>query len=65
MHFIEKINKIVIKWLAMSIKGGLISESILNLVPLPTKGAELLPWAEDLNKLVTVKDGKFHSGLII
>ena len=49
----------------MSIKGGLISESILNLVPLPTKGAELLPWAEDLNKLVTVKDGKFHSGLII
>ena len=30
-------------------KGGLISESILTLVPLPTKGAESLPWEEKSN----------------
>jgi hypothetical protein len=30
-------------------KGDLISEGILNLVPLPTKGAKSLPWAENLN----------------
>ena len=32
-----------------SFKGGLISEGILIWVPLPTKGARLLPWAENLN----------------
>ena len=30
-------------------KGGLISEGILNLVPLPTKSAKSLPGAENLN----------------
>ena len=30
-------------------KGGLISEGILSLVPLPTKGAKAHPWAEHLN----------------
>ena len=36
-------------------KGGLISEGILPLVPLPKKGAKLFPWAENLNKLFTEK----------
>ena len=36
-------------------KGGLISEGILPLVPLPKKGAKSLPWAENLNKLFTEK----------
>ena len=40
-------------------KGGLISEGILTLVPLPTKGAKSLSCAENLNKLFTVKGGKF------
>ena len=31
------------------IKGGLISEGNLNLVPLPIKNAKSLPWAEKLN----------------
>ena len=31
----------------------------MTLVPLPTKGAELLPSTENLNKLFTVKGGKF------
>ena len=31
------------------IKGSLISEGNLNLVPLPIKNAKLLPWAEKLN----------------
>ena len=39
-------------------KGGLISESILILVLLPTKVAKSLPWAENLNNLFTVKGGK-------
>ena len=29
-------------------KGGLISEGILTLVPLPKKGAKSCPWAENL-----------------
>ena len=33
------------------IKGGLISEGILTLVPLPEKGAKSLPEAENLKKL--------------
>ena len=41
-----------------SYKGDLISEDILTLVLLPKKGAKLLPWAENLNKLFTVKSGK-------
>ena len=40
-------------------KGRLISEGILTLVPLPTKGAKLLSWAESLNKLFTVMGWKF------
>ena len=40
-------------------KGGLITEGILTLVPLPTKGAKSLPWAEILNKLFTVIGKKF------
>ena len=39
--------------------GSLISEDILILVPLPIKGAKLLPWAENLNKLFAVMCGKF------
>ena len=35
----------------MIIKGGLLSEGILTLVPLPTKSAKSLPWAEHLNVL--------------
>ncbi len=31
------------------VKGCLISEGILTLVPLPTKGAKSLSWAENLN----------------
>ena len=42
-----------------SFKGSLISDGILTLVPLPIKGAKLLPWAENLNKLFTVLCGKF------
>ena len=33
------------------IKGGLISEGALNLVPLPIKGAKSLPGSENLNNL--------------
>ena len=33
------------------IKGGLISEGILTLVPLPEKGAKSLPEAKNLKKL--------------
>ena len=40
-------------------KGELISEGILTLVPLPTKGAKSNPWAENLNKLFTEKVRKF------
>ena len=36
------------------VKSGLISERILSLVPLPTKSAKSLPWAENSNKLFTV-----------
>ena len=36
-------------------KGGLLSESISNLVPLPKKGAKRLPCAESVKKLFTVK----------
>jgi len=38
-------------------KGGLISEDILTLVPLPKRGAKCLPWGGILNKLFTVKFG--------
>ena len=41
------------------IKGGLISEGILSLVPLPKLGAKSCPWAEKLNKLFNEKGGKF------
>ena len=40
-------------------KGGLITERILKVVPLPTKCAKSLPRAENLNKLFTEKCGKF------
>ena len=40
-------------------KGGLISEDILTLVSLPTKGAKSLSWSENLNKLLAVMDEKF------
>ena len=43
----------------LNYKDGLFSESILTCVPLPSKGAKLLLWAENLNKLFTVKGGKF------
>ena len=36
-------------------KGGLISEGILTLVPLPTKWSKLLSSAENLNKLFIIK----------
>ena len=35
-------------------KGGLISEGIVTLVPLPVKSAKSLPLANSLNKLITV-----------
>ena len=38
-----------------SFKGGLISESILTLVPFSKKGAKFIPWAENLNKLFSVE----------
>ena len=44
----------------MDAKGGLISEGILTLVPLPTKCAKSHPWAENLNKLYTEKGRKFQ-----
>ena len=40
-------------------KCGLISEGILTLVQLPTKGAKLISRAENLNKLFPVMGGKF------
>ena len=40
-------------------KGDFISEGILTLVPLPIKGAKLLPWTELFKKLFTVMDGNF------
>ena len=43
----------------MIIKGGLISEGILTLVPLPAKCAKLISRAEDFNKLFTEKGRKF------
>ena len=33
----------------MSVKGGFISEGILNLVTLPSKGAKSFPWTENSN----------------
>ena len=41
------------------VKGGLISEVILALVSLATKGAKILTWVENLKKLFTKKDRKF------
>jgi len=38
-------------------KGGLISEGILTLIPLPKRGAKCLPWGGILKKLFTVKFG--------
>ena len=35
--------------LSVYIKGSLISEDILSLVPLPKKGAKFRPWAENMN----------------
>ena len=46
------------KWI-LKVKGGLTSESILTLVPLPKKGVKFTPWAKNLNKLFAVKSGKF------
>ena len=54
-----KCHKIVNFHPAVHIKGCLISEGILSLVPLPTKGAKSLSWSENLNKLLTVMGGKF------
>ena len=42
----------------MASKGGLISEGILTLVSLQTKGAKSLSWTENLNKLLTVMGNK-------
>ena len=42
-------------WRTCSVWGSLISEGILTLGALPTKGAKSLPWAEILNKLFTLK----------
>ena len=42
-----------------NVKGGLISEGILTLVPLPKIDAKSLPWAKKLSKLFTVNSGKF------
>ena len=39
--------------------GGLISEDVLTLVPLPTKGAKSLFRAENVNKLFTVMGRTF------
>ena len=47
----KKVRKLIILHFLYIIKGGLISEGILALVPLPTKGAKSLPWAENLNNL--------------
>ena len=44
-----------LKVISLNAKGGLISAGIVTLVPLPKKGAK----AENLNKLITVKGGKF------
>ena len=58
-------NTCISKWIHFSTiykiitKGGLISEGILTLVPLPKRSANSLPWAENLNKLFTVKGRKF------
>ena len=42
---------------AVLYKGGLISDGILTLIPLPKKGTKSLHWAENLNKLFN--GGKF------
>jgi hypothetical protein len=43
----------------LDVKGGLISEVILTLVTLPTKGAKSLPRAENLNQLFIFMGRKF------
>ena len=40
-------------------KSGLISKGILILDPFPTKGAESLPWAENLNFLLLTVNNVF------
>ena len=58
LHFLNKL--FLIKLIPVnSTKGGLTSEGILTLVPLPKRGAKSCHWAENLNKLFTVKGGKF------
>ena len=45
----KKVRKLIILHFLYIIEGGLISEGILALVPLPTKGAKSLPVAEYLS----------------
>ena len=45
----KKVRKLMILHFLYIIKGVLISECILALVPLPTKGAKSLPEAENLS----------------
>ena len=52
------INNIIPVSIALA-KGGLISEGVLTLIQLPKKGTKSLLGAENSNKLLTVKGGKF------
>ena len=45
----KKVRKLIILYFLYIIKGVLISEIILALVPLPTKGAKSLAGAENLS----------------
>ena len=53
-NLIKSRNDSVFQKILPCSKGGLISQGISFLVPLPIIGAKSLPWAENLNKLFTV-----------